>query len=98
MSDRLCLAAVGRPLLLLGNRDEFHARPTRPATFWNEEGHPELLAGKDLEAGGTRLGVTRSGALRCADQYPLARCTPRARSRGSLVLGYLTDAARRRIT
>src|SRR5690606_19347856 len=80
----------GRPLLLLGNRDEFHARPPRPATFWNEEGHPELLAGKDLEAGGTWLGVTRSGRFAALTNIrsPGARRGPR--SRGSLVLDYLT--------
>lgn len=91
----MCLIAFawqlsGRPLLLLGNRDEFHARPTRPATFWNEEGHPELLAGKDLEAGGTWLGVTRSGRFAALTNIrsPGARRGPR--SRGSLVLDYLT--------
>src|SRR5690606_16098130 len=67
-----------------------HARPTRPATFWNEEGHPELLAGKDLEAGGTWLGVTRSGRFAALTNIrsPGARRGPR--SRGSLVLDYLT--------
>ena len=60
----MCLMAfawqVGQyPLTLLGNRDEFHARPTREATFWTEEGFPQLLAGKDLDAGGTWMGVTR---------------------------------------
>src|SRR5690606_29842231 len=95
MESAMCLIAFawqlsGRPLLLLGNRDEFHARPTRPATFWNEEGHPELLAGKALEAGGTALGVTRSGRFAALTNIrsPGARRGPR--SRGSLVLGYLT--------
>lgn len=47
------------PLLLAANRDEFHARPTRAAQFWKS--HPQLLAGQDLEAGGTWLGITRQG-------------------------------------
>ena len=91
----MCLIAfawqvAGRPLLLLGNRDEFHPRPTRAATFWNEEGQPDLLAGKDLEAGGTWLGVTRSGRFAALTNIrsPQARRGPR--SRGTLVLDYLT--------
>ena len=43
------------PLLLAANRDEFHARPTAPARFWEEQ--PGLLAGRDLEAGGTWMGT-----------------------------------------
>ncbi|MEZ6188620.1 MAG: NRDE family protein [Planctomycetota bacterium] len=43
-------------LAVAANRDEFHARRTRTAAF---EG--PLLAGKDLESGGTWLGVTRGG-------------------------------------
>ena len=46
-------------LILAANRDEFFKRPTEPAKFWND--HPELLAGKDLEAGGTWLGITKNG-------------------------------------
>ena len=91
----MCLIAFawqmsGRPLLLLGNRDEFHPRATRPAGFWNEEGHPQLLAGKDLEAGGTWLGVTRSGRFAALTNIrsPAARRGPR--SRGDLVRDYLT--------
>lgn len=90
----MCLIAFawqtsGRPLLLLGNRDEFHPRPTRAASFWNEEGHPQLLAGKDLQAGGTWLGVTRSGRFAALTNIrsPGARSGPR--SRGTLVLDYL---------
>ena len=91
----MCLIAFawqmsGRPLLLLGNRDEFHPRATRPACFWNEEGQPALLAGKDLEAGGTWLGVTRSGRFAALTNIrsPQARRGPS--SRGKLVLDYLT--------
>ena len=48
-------------LTLIGNRDEFHRRPTRPLDWWDDLNQPELLAGRDLEAGGTWLGVTRDG-------------------------------------
>lgn len=47
------------PLILGANRDEFFARPTAPLHFWDDA--PELLAGRDLQAGGTWLGITRSG-------------------------------------
>ncbi|NLY58443.1 MAG: NRDE family protein [Gammaproteobacteria bacterium] len=91
----MCLIAFawqmsGRPLLLLGNRDEFHPRPTRPACFWNEEGQPDLLAGKDLEAGGTWLGVTRSGRFAALTNIRSPQARPGPLSRGKLVLDYLT--------
>jgi uncharacterized protein with NRDE domain len=79
----------GSRLLLLGNRDELHARPTRAAGWWDDA--PQLLAGRDLEAGGTWLGVTRSGRfavvtnVREADPPTLLR----ARSRGELVADFL---------
>lgn len=47
------------PLILGANRDEFFSRPAAPLQFWEDQ--PDLLAGKDLQAGGTWLGITRSG-------------------------------------
>jgi uncharacterized protein with NRDE domain len=47
------------PCVLAANRDEFHERPTASAAWWPD--HPAILAGRDLTAGGTWLGVTRSG-------------------------------------
>lgn len=90
----MCLIAfawqqAGHPLLLLGNRDEFHARPTRPAAFWDEDGHPDLLAGKDLEAGGTWLGVTRSGRFAALTNIRAPGMSVGTRSRGELVAGFL---------
>ncbi len=46
-------------LILAGNRDEFHARPTAPLARWNDA--PDVLAGRDLEAGGTWMGVSERG-------------------------------------
>ena len=43
-------------LVLAANRDEYFCRPTAPAAFWEDT--PQLLGGRDLEAGGTWLGIT----------------------------------------
>ena len=77
------------PLLLAANRDEFYARATRPAQFWPE--HPELLAGRDLEQGGTWMGVTRGGRFAAVTNFrDPARTAAAPRSRGELPLAYLT--------
>ncbi len=51
------------PLILVANRDEFHARPAKPLHWWpsGEDQPIEILAGQDLKAGGTWLGFNRSG-------------------------------------
>ena len=75
--------------ILVGNRDEFHHRPSASAHFWEE--HPELLAGKDLEKGGTWTGITKTGrfALLTNHRNPLLKVdTPL--SRGFLTLDFLT--------
>jgi uncharacterized protein with NRDE domain len=77
------------PLTLVSNRDEFHKRPTAPSAFWQE--HPNMLAGQDLEAGGTWMGVTRTGrfaALTNVRQLPSPY--QGTVSRGYLVKDFLT--------
>ncbi|MGB7542887.1 MAG: NRDE family protein, partial [Burkholderiales bacterium] len=43
-------------LIVAANRDEYFGRPAAPAGFWDDR--PGILAGRDLEAGGTWLGIT----------------------------------------
>ena len=79
-------------LALVGNRDEFHARPTLPAAFWPD--HPEVLAGRDLQAGGTWLGVTRQGRFAAITNYrDPAQFEQKRRSRGELTQAFLLDRA-----
>ena len=47
------------PLVVAANRDELHARPAEPMHWWPDA--PDLLAGRDLQAGGTWLAVGRNG-------------------------------------
>jgi uncharacterized protein with NRDE domain len=47
------------PVILAANWDEFHKRPTASAVWW--PAGAGILAGRDLQAGGTWLGVTRAG-------------------------------------
>jgi len=75
-------------LAVAANRDEFHRRPTARASFWTEA--PSVLAGRDLEAGGTWMGVTPAGRVAFLTNH---RDPPAHRegapSRGSLVAEYL---------
>lgn len=76
------------PLIIAANRDEFHRRPAARARFWR--GHPHLLAGRDLRAGGTWLGVTRGGRFAAVTNYrDGAGETDAALSRGFLVRDFL---------
>ena len=75
-------------LILAANRDEYYDRPTAPATFWKEA--PYLLAGRDLRAGGTWLGITRKGRIAATTNYrDPASVKTNAASRGRLVSDFL---------
>jgi uncharacterized protein with NRDE domain len=50
-------------LILALNRDEFHARPTRPFHFWDDDEHKDILGGRDLRSGGTWMGISRTARL-----------------------------------
>jgi len=80
------------PLVVAANRDEFHARPTAPSAFWAES--PNLLAGRDLQAGGTWMGLTRDGRFAAITNYrDPSRTHPAPRSRGELPMEFLTGGA-----
>jgi len=78
------------PLLVAANRDEFHARPTSVAGVWPDS--PGLFGGRDLEAGGTWLGVTERGRFAAVTNYRDPRAPKGTRSRGELVAGYLRSS------
>jgi len=79
------------PLVVAANRDEFHARPAARAGFWPD--HPEILAGRDLEARGTWLGVSRAGRFAAVTNYRGGRDANAAESRGALVTGFLLGSS-----
>ncbi len=75
------------PLVVAANRDEFHERPSQPLGRWADA--PQVLAGRDLLAGGTWMGITPAGRFAAltnirAGGQPLGR-----RSRGKLVEDFL---------
>lgn len=77
------------PLVVAANRDEFFARPTAGAGFWEDA--PQVLAGRDLQAGGTWLGATRSGRFAALTNFrDPARNKSGVPSRGQLVSGFLS--------
>ena len=75
------------PLLLLGNRDEFYARPAEPLHHWPDA---PILAGRDVQGGGTWLGVGPGGRLAALTNYRSAvPARADAPSRGELVTDFL---------
>lgn len=88
----LILIALGAhpryPFILAANRDEFHHRRTAPAQAWADA--PEIVGGRDLEQGGTWLGMAQRGAVGAVTNYrdPTHR-RPSPRSRGLLVSDFL---------
>ncbi len=77
-------------LILAANRDEYYKRPSEPPHFWEDV--PHLLAGRDLVAGGTWLGITRNGRIAAVTNYrDPASVKPNAPSRGKLVRDFLAS-------
>ena len=71
-------------LILAANRDEFHGRPSKDAHWWPDL--PNVLGGRDLQAGGTWLATSRSGRFATVTNYREQQPAPSgARSRGEIV-------------
>jgi uncharacterized protein with NRDE domain len=83
-------------LVVAANRDEWRERPTEAAAWWKD--HPEILAGRDLRAGGTWMGVTKGGRFAAVTNFrdPSDKRST-ALSRGTLVAEFLlsSDSAAR---
>jgi len=77
-------------LVVAANRDEFHERPTAAMAKWPAP--DDIIAGRDLRAGGTWLGVDRHRRFGVVTNFrELQRAAPGAPSRGNLVPGYLLN-------
>ncbi len=78
------------PLVVIANRDEYYARPSRDAHWWDDA---PIFAGRDLEAGGTWLGVDRRGRFAAVTNVrEPGGMQPGARSRGELPRDFLAGA------
>ena len=76
------------PLIVAANRDENYVRATAAAGFWDDGSG--ILAGRDLEAGGTWLGMTRHGRFAALTNFRQpGSVLSAAPSRGALVSNYL---------
>lgn len=92
----MCLLAIAwnihpdYPLLVTANRDEFVARPSQAAHFW--PGHPSILAGRDLQDGGTWMGISLNGRFAAVTNIRNPEANRQdAKSRGLLVSQYLQE-------
>lgn len=77
-----------QPLVVAANRDEFYARPALGAHYWSDDSN--IFAGRDLTAGGTWLGTTRTGRFAALTNFSAGdpvRDYPA--SRGALVADFL---------
>lgn len=83
------LPGTPTPLRLMGNRDEFHARPTAPLAEWQD--NPDIVGGRDLEAGGSWLAAKRGGVVAALTNVrdPQLTVPSGAPSRGELVANAL---------
>lgn len=70
------------PLIVAANRDEFHARPSQPLAAWEDA--PHIVAGRDLQAGGTWMGVGREGRFAALTNIREPGAPLGSRSRGEL--------------
>lgn len=95
----MCVVALAHqvhpdwPIILIGNRDEFHGRPAAPLAEWGDGSG--IVAGRDLQAGGTWMGVHRpSGRTVVVTNVRGAMPDPAKESRGALVVDMLRGEGR----
>jgi len=93
----MCLAVIALnahaqfPLIIIANRDEYHERPTAAAQVWAT--HQNVLAGRDLRAGGTWLGLSANGKIGLLTNYrEPGNQNPAAPSRGALVSNFISQS------
>jgi len=80
----------GYRLILAANRDEFHVRPTAPLCWWGDD--QQILGGRDLQAGGTWLGVNRQGKFAALTNYrEMVQQSASAQSRGEIIPRFLKE-------
>jgi len=87
--------AADLPLVVAANRDEFYTRRSHTVDFWSADGGgPRLLSGRDLQAGGTWLGVSESGRFAAVTNIrDPSQTESKPRSRGALTRDFLAGAA-----
>jgi uncharacterized protein with NRDE domain len=91
----MCLIAIGwqahlsLPLVIVANRDEFYQRKSQSMHFWDDQ--PNLLAGRDLQAGGTWLGVNTQGRFAALTNVRETSPPATETSRGSLIGMWLNN-------
>ena len=98
----MCLVALAIdenrrfPLVIAANRDEFFDRPAARLAWWTpDEGGPEILAGRDLSAGGTWMGLSAAGRLALVTNVRRpVEPDPAAPSRGGIVPAWLRTELR----
>lgn len=92
----MCLAAIAFDLhpnylaVVVANRDEFHARPAAPLALWHDQ--PSILAGRDLQAGGTWMGFEQRLRFGLVTNFRESRRMPQAPTRGDLVPDFLVSS------
>ena len=78
-------------LILAANRDEFHGRPSQEAHWWPDS--PEVLAGRDLQAGGTWLAIAKSGRFATVTNYrEQQQARGGLRSRGEIATKFVSGS------
>jgi uncharacterized protein with NRDE domain len=76
-------------LVAIGNRDEFHERPSAPLAAWDDGSG--IIAGRDLQGGGTWLGVSGAGRFALVTNFRVPEGPQPGRpTRGALVTDLLT--------